>query len=233
MEDETYRWLVPISAFLLLVLLIGGLWVVVRFVKPKRKIGYDNFEDPPRPPPRSARGAPVVQELAPASAPVVGPQEVAKKVEAVIVANDPVGPDELEEVAAPSVHQFPEKQDDAKDGKCCACEQPADPGVIELEDWRQVNTVIGALMALFKVKARVTPGRRLYSHRKWCRSCAAIADFLNARFERDEEAKAAASRRVWERKGLVDAVKDHIAEADGRYDEDKRNRTRRPWRGDA
>jgi len=224
------NWLVPMYALGAVIVLAIGVTLFRRFVPVKREIGDDFFGSeqprattPTQPDPEEVEAA---QPTVPTPPPFARPDPYSTAT----VGHPNLKPTMLDAALA---KVEPEKTEASAPDKCCACGQPADPGLIELEDWQQVNRLVGAVLAFLGYRARATPGRRLYVNRSWCRSCAAIADFLNARFERDEGARAAATRRVWERKGLVDAVKDHIADADGRYDEDKRRRERasRPWRG--
>jgi hypothetical protein len=226
--------LVPMYAIGALVVLAVGVVLFRRFVPVKREISHDFFGSEPR---ATTPTQPDPEEVA--APPTPDPEMQGS-------ANDRrvlTAPDPFTTATAPPItratsegsgllSQLNQAQD--QEPKCCACGQPADPSLIELEDWQQVNRLVGAVLAFLGYRSPVTPGRRLYLRRSWCRSCAAIADVLNSRFERDEQARAAATRRVWERRGLVDAVKAYIADADGRYDDEKRRleRAARPWERD-
>jgi len=200
--------IVAIAAFVLI-----GFWLLRRY-KPKHAPG--EFDPALRP-------RPVLP-----TQPDVEPEVAAQLAPAPTLNTNTSQPTNVEQALAeveavmPIAEVEPEPERPKHDPNVCFfCEQRDPDGLIEFEDWQQVESTWGRILASRKRRLPVDPGRELYLIRA-CRACAAVADHLNKLFEAREKAIFAARRRVWERRGLRDAVRRANSEQERAYDEEQK-----------
>ena len=105
--------------------------------------------------------------------------------------------------------------------ECIACGETDPENLIEFEDWQQVHSVRGRVLARMKKQTALVPGRKLYTARGYCRSCGAIADHEDQKFEAQLALDNDVKRRVWERKGRRDAVRRVIARGEKSYTDEQ------------
>lgn len=103
---------------------------------------------------------------------------------------------------------------------CRACREAEPEGLIEFEDWQQVNASLFWRLVFLVTGWRrpVDAGRDLYTRKGYCRSCGAIADHKDRMFENQLALDVDAKRRIWEREGRDAAIRRHISAEKERYD---------------
>jgi hypothetical protein len=82
--------------------------------------------------------------------------------------------------------------------------------LIEHEDWAQVQSGWGRILARLGMRLAMAPGRELFAAHGLCRSCAAIGDHEDQLEAARLAALVAAKRRVWEREGRDAAIRRRI-----------------------